>query len=110
MAPVARAWIPDGRTVITGGVGGFTREEARTRAIQLESGRLPVPLRLIQESDVDALLGSQSLSASLLAGVLGLGLVMVFMIAYYRMAGVVASLGSGFLLRRGPCRFPRCFR
>jgi len=62
----------------------------------LNSGRLPVPLRLIQESDVDALLGSQSLSASLVAGVLGLGLVMVFMIAYYRMAGVVASLALIF--------------
>ena len=93
LAPVSRAWIPDGRSVIT---GNFTREEARTRAIQLESGRLPVPLRLIQESDVDALLGSESLSASLLAGVLGLGLVMVFMIAYYRMAGVVASVALVF--------------
>ena len=93
LAPVAQAWIPNGRSVIT---GNFTREEARTRSIQLESGRLPVPLRLIQESDVDALLGSQSLSASLLAGVLGLGLVMVFMIAYYRMAGVVASVALVF--------------
>ncbi len=55
-----------------------------------------MPLRLIQESDVDALLGSQSLSASLFAGVLGLGLVMVFMIAYYRMAGVVASVALVF--------------
>jgi len=96
LAPVSRAWIPDGRSVITGGVGGFAREEARTISIQLNSGRLPVPLRLIQESDVDALLGSQSLSASLLAGVLGLGLVMVFMIAYYRMAGVVASVALVF--------------
>ena len=93
LAPVARAWIPNGQSVIT---GNFTREEARTRSIQLESGRLPVPLRLIQESDVDALLGSQSLSASLLAGVLGLGLVMVFVIAYYRMAGVVASVALLF--------------
>ena len=96
LAPVASAWIPDGRSVITGGVGGFGREEARTISIQLNSGRLPVPLRLIQESDVDALLGSQSLSASLVAGVLGLGLVMVFIIAYYRMAGVVASLALVF--------------
>ena len=96
LAPVARAWIPDGRSVITGGVGGFGREEARTISIQLNSGRLPVPLRLIQESDVDALLGSQSLSASLVAGILGLGLVMVFMIGYYRMAGVVASLALVF--------------
>ena len=93
LAPVARAWIPNGQSVIT---GNFTREEARTRAIQLNSGRLPVPLRLIQESDVDALLGSQSLSASLMAGFLGLGLVMVFLIAYYRMAGVVASVALIF--------------
>lgn len=93
LAPVARAWIPNGQSVIT---GAFTREEARTRSIQLNSGRLPVPLRLIQESDVDAMLGSQSLSASLMAGFLGLGLVLVFLIAYYRMAGVVASVALIF--------------
>ena len=93
LAPVARAWIPNGQSVIT---GNFTREEARTRSIQLNSGRLPVPLKLIQESDVDALLGSQSLSASLMAGFLGLGLVLVFLIAYYRMAGVVASVALIF--------------
>ena len=89
LAPVARAWIRDGRSEIT---GNFTREEVRTRAIQLESGRLPVPLKIIQESDVDALLGSASLEKSLMAGVIGLGLVMVFMVAYYRMAGVVAAV------------------
>ncbi len=93
LAPVARAWIRDGRTVIS---GNFTREEARTRSIQLESGRLPVPLRLIQESDVDALLGSESLRNSLIAGLVGLGLVLVFMIIYYRMAGVVASFALVF--------------
>ena len=76
MAPVARAWIPDGRSEIT---GNFTREEAKKLSIQLESGRLPVPLQLIQESDVDALLGSQSLKASLLAGMLGMALVIIFM-------------------------------
>ena len=89
LAPVARAWIRDGRSEIT---GNFTREEVRTRAIQLESGRLPVPLKIIQESDVDALLGSASLEKSLIAGMIGLGLVMVFMVAYYRMAGVVAAV------------------
>ena len=88
IAPVARAWIRDGNTQIS---GDFTREEARTLGIQLESGRLQVPLKLIQESDVDALLGSESLRNSLLAGLVGLGLVLVFMIAYYRMAGVVAA-------------------
>ncbi len=93
IAPVARAWIRDGRSQIT---GNFTREEARTLSIQLESGRLPVPLQLIQESQVDALLGSESLGKSLLAGMIGLGLVMVFMVAYYRMAGVVAALALVF--------------
>ena len=93
IAPVAQAWIRDGRSVIT---GNFTREEARTLAIQLESGRLPVPLELVQESEVDALLGSESLEKSLMAGLIGLGLVMAFMIAYYRMAGVVASLSLIF--------------
>jgi preprotein translocase subunit SecD len=90
---VAKAWIRNGQSQIT---GRFTRERARTIAIQLESGRLPVPLRLIQENDVDALLGSESLRNSLIAGLVGLGLVMAFMIAYYRMAGVVASLALLF--------------
>ncbi len=93
IAPVSRAWIRDGNTQIS---GDFTREEARTLAIQLESGRLQVPLKLIQESDVDALLGAESLRNSLLAGLVGLGLVLVFMIAYYRMAGVVAACALVF--------------
>jgi preprotein translocase subunit SecD len=93
LAPVAQAWIRDGVTRIT---GNFTREEARTLAIQLEAGRLPVPLKLIQENDVDALLGSESLRNSLIAGLVGLGLVIVFMLAYYRMAGVVAAVALIF--------------
>jgi preprotein translocase subunit SecD len=93
LAPVSRAWIRDGRTQIS---GNFNREEARTLAIQIESGRLPVPLRLIQESDVDALLGSESLENSLIAGLVGLGLVLIFMVIYYRMAGVVAAFSLVF--------------
>ena len=93
LAPVARAWIRDGRTVIS---GNFNREEARSLAIQIESGSLDVPLRLIQESDVDALLGSESLKNSLIAGLVGLGLVFIFMIIYYRMAGVVAAFALVF--------------
>ena len=93
IAPVARSWIRNGQSVIT---GSFTREEARTISIQLESGRLPVPLELIQESGVDALLGSESLQNSLLAGLVGLGLVVIYMLVYYRMAGVVAALALVF--------------
>lgn len=89
IAPVARAHIRDGRSQIS---GNFNRESARTLAVQLKSGSLPVPLTLIQESEVDALLGAESLQRSLLAGLVGLGLVLVFVIAYYRAAGVVAAI------------------
>ena len=93
IAPVSLAWIRDGRSSIT---GSFSREEARTLAIQLEAGSLPVPLELIQESDVDALLGEESLRKSLMAGIIGLGLVLLFMVAYYRMAGIVAAAALVF--------------
>ena len=89
IAPVAQAHIRDGRSQIS---GNFNRESARTLAIQLKSGRLPVPLRLIQESEVDSLLGAESLERSLMAGLVGLALVMAFVIAYYRAAGVVAAV------------------
>ena len=87
-APVVNSPILAGAGVIE---GGFTRASARALAIQLESGRLPVPLTLIQESTVDALLGADSLRKSLIAGFVGLGLVLLFMLVYYRMAGVVAG-------------------
>ena len=93
IAPVSLAWIRDGSTQIS---GDFTREDARTLAIQLESGRLQVPLKLIQESDVDAIYGAESLRNSLMAGLVGLGLVLLFIIAYYRMAGVVAACALVF--------------
>jgi preprotein translocase subunit SecD len=89
IAPVARAHIRDGRSQIS---GGFNRESARTLAIQLKSGSLPVPLNLIQESGVDSILGKESLQRSLMAGLVGLALVLIFVIAYYRAAGVVAAL------------------
>ena len=91
--PVSRAWIRDGRSQIT---GNFSRQSAQTLAIQLQSGRLPVPLTLIQESEVDALLGSQSLQKSLFAALIGLGLVVIFMLVYYRVSGLVASLALIF--------------
>ena len=56
VAPVARAWIRDGQVQIT---GNFSQEEARTLAIQLESGRLPVALELISEEVCDSGSGCQ---------------------------------------------------
>ena len=90
LAPVARQAITGGQAFIEG--PDFTAQRVRTIAIQLESGRLPVPLTLIQEQDVDATLGEDSLRKSVVAGIIGLGLVLLFMSLYYGLSGVLASI------------------
>jgi protein-export membrane protein SecD len=90
IAPVALQAITGGRAFIQG--PDFTIDRVRTIAIQLESGRLQVPLTLIQEQDVDATLGKDSLKKSVVAGLIGLGLVLLFMALYYRLPGVVACV------------------
>ena len=93
ISPVARAHIRDGRSQIS---GNFNRESARRLVVQLKSGSLPVPLELIQESEVSSILGAESLERSLLAGMVGLALVLIFIVAYYRAAGVVAAVALIF--------------
>ena len=88
--PVVQSPILTGVAYIEG--PSFTPASVRTLAIQLESGRLPVPIEVVQEQDVDATLGAESLRKSLIAGVAGLALVLAFMILYYRASGVVAAL------------------
>lgn len=90
IAPVAREVIAGGRAFIQG--PDFTMDRVRTIAIQLESGRLQVPMTLIQEQDVDATLGKDSLAKSVLAGMVGLGLVLLFMAMYYRLPGLLACI------------------
>ena len=82
--------IPDGRAIISG--GDFTNERVRTLAIQLRSGALPAELVLTEERNVDAILGADSLRRSLIAGGIGLGLLIAFMIAYYKVPGIVSSI------------------
>jgi preprotein translocase subunit SecD len=89
VAPSASTAICNGRAFI---FGNFTAERARTVSIQLRSGSLPVNLELIQERNVDASLGSDSLRKSVIAGIIGLGLVLVFMVMYYKVPGLVAAL------------------
>lgn len=74
-----------------GVITGLSIEEARMLAIQLNSGALDVPLKIIQEQRVDATLGADALKKSLIAGLIGTALVVMFMITYYRVPGVVAS-------------------
>lgn len=81
---------------ITGGVGSisgnFTAESANELAIQLRYGSLPIPLKIVQTETIGPTLGDESLDKSLVAGVIGLAVVMIFMALYYRLPGVIADL------------------
>ncbi|MGE5618018.1 MAG: protein translocase subunit SecD [Sphingomonadaceae bacterium] len=72
--------------------GQFTLEEARNLAIQMNAGAMPVPVQVIEQRDVDATLGSDSVQRSIVAGGIGLLSVMAFMLIYYRLPGLIASL------------------
>ena len=90
VAPVARQAILGGSAFIEG--PDFTFERVRTISIQLEEGRLDTPIEVVSEQNVDATLGEESLNRSLVAGIIGFGLVVLFMLLYYRLPGVMASL------------------
>ncbi len=81
--------IPDGKARIT---GSFTLDEARALSIQLKYGALPVPLAVEETRAVGATLGQDSVQKSVRAGIVGLSVVLLFMIVYYRVPGVLASL------------------
>lgn len=72
--------------------GTFSLDEANTLAIQLNSGALDVPLTIVGRRDIGATLGTDSLNKSLLAGIIGSALIILFMIIYYRVSGLVACL------------------
>jgi protein-export membrane protein SecD len=74
----------------------FTIDRVNDLSLMLESGRLPVPIKLIQERDVDAVLGADSLSKSYYAAGVGLLLVILYMILYYRIPGFFASMALFF--------------
>jgi len=88
-APVIQTVFSSGSGVIE---GNFTTKSANELAIQLKSGSLPVPLEVIQSSRVEPTLGRDSVNRSLVAGAIGLLLVAFFMVAYYRLPGVIAVI------------------
>ncbi|MDA1298104.1 MAG: protein translocase subunit SecD [Chloroflexi bacterium] len=90
VAPGASQGIAGGRAFIQG--PDFTAERARTIAIQLRAGALPATLELIQERNVDATLGDESLRQSLVAGAVGLALLLAFMVIYYKVPGLLAAV------------------
>lgn len=89
-APVVRQPIPDGNAVISGGYK--TLDEAQREAVLLRSGALPVNVKLLEKRSVGPTLGRESLERSLKAGVIGVALIFIFMLLYYRWPGVIANL------------------
>ena len=94
ISPVVNQPILGGAAFIDGPT--FTIDRVNDLSLMLESGRLPVPIKLLQERDVDAVLGADSLSKSYYAAGVGLLLVVVFMILYYRIPGIFASMALFF--------------
>lgn len=88
-APVIKDPITDGQGVIS---GNFTQETAQTFAVQLRSGALPIPIKVVQSRTVGATLGEESIRKSVLAGIIGMVVVVLFMAFNYRMPGIIADL------------------
>jgi SecD/SecF fusion protein len=86
---------PDGIDGRTGAQisGGFTSaQEAQDLATTLQIGALPISLKLISQTQVSATLGTQALHAGIKAGIIGLALVVIFLLLYYRFLGLIASI------------------
>ncbi len=88
-APVVQVPIVDGNAVIT---GNFTIEEAKKLAIAINSGALPLSVKLIEHKNIGPTLGATEIKKSFYAGIVGLFMVLVFMIIYYGRLGFIASL------------------
>jgi preprotein translocase subunit SecD len=88
-APRVESAITEGSGIIS---GSFTLESANALAIQLRYGSLPIPLRVVESRIIGPTLGQDSLQKSLLAGVIGFTVVILFMGLYYRLPGVVADV------------------
>jgi len=88
-APVINEPITSGQGQIS---GSFTQQEAQTLAVQLRSGALPIPIKVVQSRTVGATLGEESIRKSVMAGVIGMVVVILFMAFNYRTLGVVADL------------------
>lgn len=91
-APVIREPILGGRAQISGGDNGFVYDEAKKMVDLLNAGALPVPAKIVEENTVGPTLGADSVAKSKFAGILGIGFVMVFMVAFYRVPGLIADI------------------
>jgi preprotein translocase subunit SecD len=88
-APSIQNAITEGKGVIN---GNFTYETANTLAVQLRYGALPIPLKIVESKTVGPTLGQDSLQKSLMAGIIGFTIVILFMAIYYRLPGLAAVI------------------
>jgi len=85
----AAAGITGGNASIS---GNFKTKEASDLSVQLRGGALPVPVKVEENRTVGATLGRDSIQRSIYAGALGLALVLIFMVVYYRLPGLIADI------------------
>lgn len=88
--PTVQQAILDGNAVIN---GEYTIEEAKNLVITLNAGALPVPIQIIEQQNIAPTLGQESIAKSIKAGLVGLGLVALFMILNYGWLGFIADIG-----------------
>ena len=86
---IIKSKIPNGQGVIQ---GKFTQDSANALAIQLRYGSLPVPIKVVQSQSVGPTLGEESVRRSVIAGIIGLLVVVIFMGLYYRLPGLIADV------------------
>jgi len=87
--PVIKDEITDGKAIIS---GNFTAQEAKDLVRNLNYGALPVPIELIQTQTVGASLGENATTAGVKAGIIGFALIVAFLIIWYRLPGIIASI------------------
>ncbi len=86
--PTVSQEILGGNAVIT---GQFSLEEAKNLAIQLNAGALPVPIRILEQRSIGPTLGQESVNKSIIAGLIGLTIVVIYMAIYYGVLGLIAD-------------------
>ncbi len=88
-APIVQQEIRDGNAVIS---GNFTLDEAKKLAVSINSGALPLTIKLVEQKNIGPSLGEAEIKKSIYAGLIGLSAVLLFMILYYGKLGLIASL------------------
>ncbi|WP_181304339.1 protein translocase subunit SecDF [Rufibacter sp. XAAS-G3-1] len=92
-APVVQSEISGGNSSIS---GSFTIEEAQDLANILKAGKMPAPTRIVEEAIVGPSLGQEAINQGLVSSLAGMGLVVLFMFAYYSKGGLVANVSLFF--------------